>query len=134
MMIAVCTLIFSKFDTGARKDVLSAASHATSSKDEQGLPNETRRVLVDFEYTKSMVEAVKRVGDENRPAPMDLGSFAEVHDHAEFVHRRDVGAPDWSEYDHEWSPDCAQDHEWPTEEETHRLAAIARLKPSTDRT
>ena len=130
MMTLICTLLFSKFDTDVKKDVLNAAGRDITSKDDQGLPNGTRRVLVDFEYMKCMVETVKRVDDANRSTPMDLGSFAEVHDHAEFVRWNDMCAPAWNEYDHEWTPDCAQYQEWPTEGETHRLAAIAEAETS----
>ena len=79
-----------------------------------------------------MVETVKRVDDSNLPALVDLGSFAKVHGHVELVQWNDMGAPDWSEYDHEWTPDFARDHEWPTEGETHRLAAIAEAQRSTN--
>ena len=50
--------------------------------------------MIDFEYMKGIVELVKRVDDQNKPAPMDLGSFAEAHDHAEYVQWNDHGAPD----------------------------------------
>ena len=42
---------------------------------------------------KSVVELVKRVDDQNRPYPMDLGSFAEAQDHTEYVYWSDQGAP-----------------------------------------
>ena len=85
MMIVTCTLLFSKFDFDARKDVLSAAGRDNSSRDEDDRPDGPGRVLVDVEYTKTMVETVKRIDGENRPAPMDFGSFVETHDHAAFV-------------------------------------------------
>ena len=84
MMIVICTILFSKFDVDARKDVLNAAGRDSVSKNRQtGLPNGPQRVMIDFEYMKSIVELVERVDDQNKPAPMDLGSFAEAHDHAE---------------------------------------------------
>ena len=62
--------------------------------------------MIDFEYMKSIVGLVNRVDYQNRPAPEDLGSFAEAHDHAEYVHWNDHGAPDWPEsYD---DPEYAQ--------------------------
>ena len=82
MMIVICTLMFSKFDTEVRKDVLNAAGRDGTSKDAGGLPNGPQRVTVDLEYMKIFVELVKRVDDQNRPSLLDLGSFAEVHDHA----------------------------------------------------
>ena len=86
-------------------------------------------VMIDFEYMKNIVELVKRVDDQNRPGPMDLGSFSETHDHAEYVSWNDQGAPEWPEDQGEWSADCAQGHDpWP--EETHRLAAIAEADAS----
>ena len=86
MMIVICTLLFSKFDTGVRKDVLNAARRDRTSKDAGGLLNGPQRVIVDFEYMKGIVELVKRVDDQIRLSPMDLGSLAEMHDHAEYVH------------------------------------------------
>ena len=63
--------------------------------------------MIDFECMKSIVELVKRVDDQNKPAPMDLGSFAESHDHAEYVQWNDHGAPpDWPE--DEWTPEYDQ--------------------------
>ena len=116
-MIVICTLLFSKFDSDVRKDVLNAAGRDST------VLNGTEKVMTDFEYMKNMVELVKRVDDQNRPSPMDLGSFCEVHDHAEYVSWNDQGAPDWPDDQGEWTPDGAQDDPWP--EETHRLAAIA---------
>ena len=121
-MIVICTLLFSKLDSDVRKDVLNAAGRDST------VPNGTEKVMTDFEYMKNMVELVKRVDDQNRPSPMDLGSFSEVHDHAEYVSWNDQGAPEWPEDQGEWSADCAQDDPWP--EETHRLAAIAEATAS----
>ena len=86
MMIVIRTLLFSKFDSEVRKDVLNAAGRDASSVDERSVPNGTQRVMIDFEYMKSIVELVKRVDDQNRPSFMELGSFSEVHDHVEYVH------------------------------------------------
>ena len=108
MMTVICTLLFSKFDTDVRKDVTNAAGRDATSKDAGGLPNGPQRVMVDFEYMTSIVELVKRVDDQNRPSPMDLGSVAEVHNHAEHVYWNDQGAPEWTEGYDEWSPECAQ--------------------------
>ena len=81
-MIVTCTLLFSKFDVDVRKDVLNAAGRDGVSKDRlTGLPNGPQRAMIDLEYMKSIVELVKGVDDQNKPAPMDLGSFAEAHDH-----------------------------------------------------
>ena len=49
MMIVICTLLFSKFDSEVRKDVLNAAGRDASSVDAQRVPNGTQRVMVDFE-------------------------------------------------------------------------------------
>ena len=49
MMIDFCTLLFSKFDSEVRKDILNAAGRDTSAKDAGGLQNGTQRVMVDFE-------------------------------------------------------------------------------------
>ena len=125
MMIVICTLLFSKFDSDVRRDVLTAAGRDGTSKDADGLANGTQRVMIDFEYMKNIVELVKRVDDQNRPAPMDLGSSSETHDHADYVHWNDQGAPEWPEDQGEWSADCAQGQEWSWPEETQRLAAIA---------
>ena len=94
MMNVICTLLFSKFATEVRKDVLNAAGRDGASKDAGGLPNGTQRVMVDFEYMKSVVEFLKRVDGQNRPSPMDLGSCAEAHDHAEYVYWNDQGLPE----------------------------------------
>ena len=102
MMIVICTLLFSKFDSDARKDVLNAAGRDATSKDSGGLQNRTQRVMIDFEYMKSVVELVKRVDDQNRPSPMDLGSFAEGHGHAEYVHWNDQGSPELPENYDDW--------------------------------
>ena len=91
-MIVICTMLFSKFDSEVRKDVLNASGRDSVSKDREGHTNGPQRVMVDFEYMKGIVELVKRVDDQNWPAPMDLGSFADVHDHAELVHWNDTGA------------------------------------------
>ena len=85
-MIVICTLLFSKFDSKVRKDVLNAAGRDSTSKDvDSGPQNGTQRVMIDFEYMKSIVELVKRVEDQQKQSPMELGSFSEVHDHAEYV-------------------------------------------------
>ena len=80
MMIVICTLLFSKFDSEVRKDVFNAEGRDASSKDAGGVPNGTQPVMIDFEYMKSIVELVKKVDDQNRPSPMDLGCCSEVHD------------------------------------------------------
>ena len=74
---------------------------------------------------KSIVELVKRVDDQNRPSPLELGSFSEVHDHAEYVHWNDQGSPEWPETYEDWSPECAQGQDAQWQEDTQRLAAIA---------
>ena len=53
--------------------------------------------MVDFEYMKIIVELFKRVDDQNRPSLIDLGSFAEVHDHNGYVHWNNQGSPEWPE-------------------------------------
>ena len=42
MMIVICTLLFSKFDTEVRKDVLKAAGRDSTSKDAGGPPTGPR--------------------------------------------------------------------------------------------
>ena len=68
IIIVICTLLFSKFDSEVRKDVLNAAGRDASSVDDKSVPNGTQRVMVDFEYMKSIVELVKLVDDQNRPS------------------------------------------------------------------
>ena len=129
MMIVICTLLFSKILIDVRKDVLNAAGRDSVSKDRQtGFPNGPQRVMIDFNYMTSIVELVKRVGVQNKPAPMDLGFVAEVHDHAEYVQWNDHGALDWPE--DEWTPEGAQqDTQW-QHGNAHRLAAIAKADAS----
>ena len=108
MMIVICTLLFSKFDSDVRKDVLNAAGRDASSKDPvTHLHNGAPRVMIDFEYMKSIVELVKRIDDQQKPSPMQLGSFSEVHDHAEYVQWNDQGAPEWQDPYEAWTPECA---------------------------
>ncbi len=77
MMIVICTLLFSKFDNDVRKDVRNAAGRDASSTDpETKLQNGTQRVMIDFEYMKSIVELVKRIDDQQKPSPMDLAVSA----------------------------------------------------------
>ena len=84
MMIVICALLFSKFDSDVRKDVLNAAGRDSTSKDaDSGLQNGTPRAMIEFEYMKSIVELVKRVDDQQKPSPMELGSFAEAHYHTQ---------------------------------------------------
>ena len=48
MMIVICTLLLSKFDSEVRKDVLNAAGRDATSKDvDPGLQNGTQRVMID---------------------------------------------------------------------------------------
>ena len=94
-------------------------------KDKDCRSNGPRRAFV--ECMKTIAEQVKRVDDQKRLAPINIGSFAEAHDHAELVQWICAGAPDVAEYDQESSPECAQ---WQhaahlNDEETHRLATIA---------
>jgi hypothetical protein len=84
--------------------------------------------MIVFGYMKGIVELVKSVDDQNKPAPMDLVSFAEAHDHAEYVQWNDHGAPDWPE--DEWAPEYAQqDAQW-QDNDAQRLAAIAEADAS----
>ena len=125
-MIVICTLLLFKFDPEVRKDVLNAASR----DDSQHGPT---RVLAVFEYVKVMVENVKRIDDQNKPVPMDLGSFTEIHDHATYVQWNDDGAPDWSENGFECSQDCAEYQEAPhAEAGVQQLAAIRELEGQLD--
>ena len=130
MMIVICTFLFSKFDSDVRKDVLNAAGRDASSVDDKSVPNGTQRVMIDFEYMKSIVELVKRVDDQQKPSPMELGSFAEVHDYAEYVHWNDQGSPEWQKSYEDWTPECAQGYEAQWSEDTQRLAAIAEADAS----
>ena len=85
-----------------------------------------RRVQVDFGYMKTIVEQAKRFDDQLRPAPMDMGSFAEIRDHADFVQWNASGAPEWAEYEQDWSSECAQgQHSAWNDDETHGMAAFA---------
>ena len=52
-----------EFDSDVGKDVFNAAGRDAVSKDSGGLPDGTQRVMIDFEYMKSIVELVKRVDD-----------------------------------------------------------------------
>ena len=64
---------------------------------------------------------------------MDLGSFSEVHDHAEYVQWNDQGAPEvWlgPESYETWTPECAQDYDAHWGEDTQRLSAIAEADAS----
>ena len=79
---------------------------------------------------KSIVELVKRVDDQQKPSPMELGSFAEVHDHAEYVHWNDQGSPEWPEIYDNWPPECGQGQDTQWNEDTQRLAAIAEADAS----
>ena len=79
---------------------------------------------------KSIVESVKRVDDQQKPCPMELGSFSEAHDHAEYVQWNDRGIPEWQETYDDWSPECAQGQEAQWNEDTQRLAAIAEADTS----
>ena len=121
-MIVICALLFSKFDLDVGKDFLNVAGRDNVSKARDGHANGPQKVMIDFEYMKSIAALVKRVDDQNRPAPMDLGSFAEVHDHADYVRWNDHGAPDWPESYDDWSPEYAQgqDAHW-QEGEAQRL-------------
>ena len=69
MMIGICTLLFSKFDSKKRKDVLKPAGRDASSKDSGGFQNRTQRVMIDFEYMKSVVELAKRMDDQKSAIP-----------------------------------------------------------------
>ena len=57
MIIVICTWLFSKFDSDVRRDVLNAAGRDGTSKDGDGLPNGSQRVMIDFEYMKDMVNS-----------------------------------------------------------------------------
>ena len=130
MMIVICTLLFSKSDSDVRKDVLNASGRDAASKDAGGLPNGTQRVMIDFEYMKSIVELVKRVDGQNPPSLMDLGSSSEVHDHPEYVHWNDQGSPEWPENYDDCPPDCAQGQDAQWHDDTQRLAAIVEADAS----
>ena len=95
-MIVIYILLLSMLDPEVRKGVLNAAGRDNDSTCADGRPDGPRRVFVDFEHTKSMVETVKRIDGQNRPAFMELGSFDEIHDHAAFVQWSDEGAADWT--------------------------------------
>ena len=59
MMIVICIVLFSKFDSDVRKDVFSS-----TGRDHKEGPT---KVLVQFEYMRHMVENVKRIDYQNNP-------------------------------------------------------------------
>ena len=121
VMTVICTMIFSKFDAEVREKFLNAAA-----RDHDEVSG-TELVLTNFDYMKKMVEIVKKVDEQGKAVPMDLGSFAEAHDHSAYV------AWNTGEAQEEWTEEwpTAEQEEWPTGE-TQVLAALYDGRLSLD--